>query len=244
MWTKNSDGNVLWSIPAKLTLLRLLKRNPEALNPTKRVNPKKAAAWQKVYDDLVKAGMPKTLTVIRVKKCWSRLQSTAKAHYDEQLRRYSRHGKLVPLSKVDDTTINLLNSINSIPNPKKEVKKEPIDTTEDVLVEEVEKPNARQLFLAEHMNPVVMLERIGNDNVTRGTRTNESLDANSLSAEYWTLMKKIAENELHLKQIQCKNEEERMKIEREIHQKNMFVMDLKIQVQQMQIDALRGQNVF
>lgn len=125
------------------------------------------------------------------------------------------------------------------------MKREPIDTWEDAHIEGVEHPKCEQ-FSRQSMNPVVKLNRIDfNDNIaTTEPTTNVTLESKSYSTEYWALMKNVAENELKLKLSQCENEEERMDIERQIHRKNMILIDLKIKVQQMQIDALRGQNSF
>lgn len=110
MWRQ--DGrSVFWTDAAKLKLVDLMKRNSGALN-SDRLSPEKTYAWKKIYDGLIKAGMPKT-SIERVKKCWSRIQLAAKAQHTEQLKKYSKHGKLVPLSKLDQTIINFLNDVNS-----------------------------------------------------------------------------------------------------------------------------------
>lgn len=114
MWTQNNDGSVSWSEEAKLKLVALLKRNPEALISTERQNPRKAVAWKKVYESLIKAGMPRT-PIIRVKKCWSRMHRAAIAKHDEQIKKYKRHGKLTLLPKLNQAVIDMLNT-NIIPN--------------------------------------------------------------------------------------------------------------------------------
>lgn len=111
MWTKGNDGSVFWSEAAKILLIGLLKRNPDAIN-SGRSSPKKTSAWKKVYESLIKAGMPKT-SIIRVKKCWSRTYTAAKVQHAEQLKNYSRQGRLTPLSKLNQAVINLLNDVNS-----------------------------------------------------------------------------------------------------------------------------------
>lgn len=115
MWTQNG-GNVFWSDAAKLKLVGLLKRYPDAINGD-RLNPKKHLAWKNIYDGLIKAGMPST-SVSRIKKCWSRIHLAAKAQHADQLKRFSNRGKLVPLSTLNQTIINLLNDVNSNIMPK------------------------------------------------------------------------------------------------------------------------------
>ncbi|XP_055302825.1 uncharacterized protein LOC129568666 [Sitodiplosis mosellana] len=223
MWTRKHDGTVLWSDAAKLKLVGLMKRNPDTVNGD-RSGSKKSNAWNNVYDGLIRAGMPRT-SIVRVKKCWSRIHLAAKAKYTEQLRKYKRDGRLVPLSQLNQTVINLLNDINSNSNffvmPKPiTVKLEPIDTLEETA------PPAQQSMYNCDMNPVVTLERIDADDYNVKTDPTTENTPNGLSTKYWNLMEKIAE--------------ERMEREREIHQKNMILLDLKIRVQQMQIDALQG----
>lgn len=265
MWTLGNDGAVFWTDPAKMLLVGLLTQNVEAIS-SNRFCPGKPAAWKRVYDALVKAGMPKTSNIIRVKKCWARLVLAAKAQHNEQMKKFSRSGSKTPLSKLNQAIINLLNGVNSsniqdmmpkvcasvfisrnmlpklqcilFSQPKMEIKTEPVENGADH--KNIE-PRPKRLRLSErNLNPVVKLDRIVlNNNVVQPKPTE-----NVPSTEYWNLMKQIAENELKLKLAQRENEEERMEIEREIHRKNVILMDLKIKVQQMQIEALQGQALF
>lgn len=104
-------------------------------------------------------------------------------------------------------------------------------------VEETRKSTYNQL--ERKMNPVVKLNRI-DCNINKVTES----PSNNLSVEYWALMQEIAKNDLKLKLSQLENEEERMEMEREIHRKNMILMELKIKVQQIQIEGLQGHNNF
>lgn len=60
------------------------------------------------------------------------------------------------------------------------------------------------------------------------------------SSKYWEIMQQVAENEQQLKLEQRQNEEERMEFARDLHHKNMLLLDLKIKVQQMKIQKLEG----
>lgn len=78
----------------------------------------------------------------------------------------------------------------------------------------------------EHMNPVVLLNRIPTDSIDFKETKN---DMKMSSAEdYWNTMKKVAENDLKLKMLQCEHEQERMEMERELHRKNQILLDCKI----------------
>lgn len=113
------------------------------------------------------------------------------------------------------------------------MKQEPIDPLEETAMYDCD------------MNPVVVLNRINmNDDSIKVEPSNQPLPSNSSSGKYWQLMEQIAETELNLKLTQRKNEEERIEREREIYQKNMILLDLKIKVQEMQIGALQGQSLF
>lgn len=106
MWTKNNDGSISWSEEAKLTLIKLLEQNMAAIS-NQRLNPRKPAAWEKVYKALIKAGMPKT-SVDRVKKCWSRMFLAAKSQ--PQLR---SNAKLKSFSKLDTAVKILLQKVDN-----------------------------------------------------------------------------------------------------------------------------------
>lgn len=93
-----------------------------------------------------------------------------------------------------------------------------------------------------NMNPVVRLNRIDAD--VKNVKSEPITTSPGTSSTYWSLMEKVAENEFNLKLAQRENEEERMERERELHQKNMILLDLKIKVQQMQIGTLQGQRFF
>lgn len=58
------------------------------------------------------------------------------------------------------------------------------------------------------------------------------------SPKYWKIMEECAQHELDLKKEQRENEEEKMEFARDLHQKNMILLDLKIKVQTLQIKAL------
>lgn len=111
MWTQSNDGSVKWSDQAKMMLVGLLKQNTEAIS-SERLNPAKPVAWKRVYDSLLKAGMPKT-SIERVKKCWFRLVSTAKSEHAEQIKKIGRNGNMTSLSKLNQAIIHLLNGVNS-----------------------------------------------------------------------------------------------------------------------------------
>lgn len=110
MWTRNHDGKLFWSDAAKLKLVALLRQNPGALIGD-RSSPKKNLAWQKIYEGLIKAGMPAT-SIDRVKQCWTRIQLTAKVVYGEQVKEYSKNGRMVPISKLNQNIIDILNDLN------------------------------------------------------------------------------------------------------------------------------------
>lgn len=58
--------------------------------------------------------------------------------------------------------------------------------------------------------------------------------------KYWKIMEQVAESEMQLKVAQRENEEERMEFERDLHRKNMSLLDLKIKVQNLQIHLLEA----
>lgn len=242
MWTKGNDGTVFWSDPAKMLLVGLLKQNPDAIS-NDRLCPRKPAAWKRIYDELIKAGMPKSSNIERVKKCWYRLNSNAKAQHAEQMKKCQE--KKIPISKLNQAIINLLNNVNSptiqemMPKPKVMIKQEPESHDEN------NEPEVKRIRLS-RMNPVVKLDRLvlNNDICPKPIESGAICPrpiASGTSAEYWDLMKKVVEHELKLKLAQRENEEERMEIERELHHKNMILVNLKIKVQQMQIEALQSQ---
>lgn len=128
-----------------------------------------------------------------------------------------------------------------------EIKKEPEDEYEETSINS----QSKRRLSKKTLNPVVKLSRIEvNDNDIVNNSPSAAAAASILakkhsgSVEYWEMMKKIAENELKLKLSQRENEEERMENEREIHQKNLILLDFKIKVQQLQINALQGHNNF
>lgn len=119
-----------------------------------------------------------------------------------------------------------------------EIKKEPTDAFDE------ENNRSKRVRLTEEkdMNPIVRLNRIDNHLMT--STEEDRLNDHDHSSEYYEVMKKVAENEWKLKLMQREHEEERMENEREIHRKNLILMDLKIEVQHLQIEALRGQNLY
>lgn len=123
------------------------------------------------------------------------------------------------------------------------VKQEPIDTWEEA-TETVNVEQSMHSDRAVNMNPVVKLNRIDETvkNIVKKEQTEPN--TNNSSSKYWSLMEKIAEHELNLKLAQHEHEVEKIQREREIHQKNVTLLNLKIKVQQMQIDGLQGQNLF
>lgn len=270
MWTKGNDGTVFWSDPAKMLLVGLLKQNPYAIS-NDRLCPQKPAAWKKIYDELIKAGMPKSSNIERVKKCWYRLNSNAKAQHAEQMKKHQ--GKKIPISKLNQAIINLLNNVNSptiqemmpkvvcfsnsiIPRlfpslHNSKLMKIYVAQPKVMIKQEPEshdennEPEVKRIRLS-RMNPVVKLDRLvlNNDICPKPIESGTIFPKpteSGTSAEYWDLMKKVVEHELKLKLAQRENEEERMEIERELHQKNMILVNLKIKVQQMQIEALQSQ---
>lgn len=78
------------------------------------------------------------------------------------------------------------------------------------------------------MQPLVMMEPMQTRTATATCQEQE---------EYWTIMKQVAENDLQLKLAQRENEEERMEFARDLHRKNMILADMKIKVQNLQIQA-------
>lgn len=84
-------------------------------------------------------------------------------------------------------------------------------------------------------DPVVKLSRISTND--HSVASDHQLKA-VVSAKYIKLMEEVAEHELKLKLSKRENEEERMEFEREMHRKNLFLMDLKIRVEQEKLEAL------
>lgn len=83
------------------------------------------------------------------------------------------------------------------------------------------------------MNPVVKLNCIdATDSNTKIVQPTTLLEPNVSSVKYWSLLEKVAESQLS-------SEKERMDSERETHKKNMILLDLKIKLQQTQIEALQ-----
>lgn len=124
-----------------------------------------------------------------------------------------------------------------------QIKEEPLDE-EDA---ETEKDgndlmNTKLNYLNEtklNMRPVVVLNRMpANEAQQLATATAEA--TLSESDKYWKIMQQVAESELQLKLAQREKEEERMEFAREMHQKNMLLLDMKIKIQNLQIMSLEN----
>lgn len=125
------------------------------------------------------------------------------------------------------------------------MKEEPEDYMEDTnMLNETQSTQNRNV-----MDPVVLLERIDGNipvretpaNVANRSSVNHSV-SNSSSAEYWTLMQQVAAEELKVKTAQRKYEEQRLKFESEIHEKNLKIFNLKERLLQMEINAMQRPN--
>lgn len=89
-----------------------------------------------------------------------------------------------------------------------------------------------------HMNPVVLLNRIQAEDIQAEEAGDLKMTSTLRpSTDYWNLMKRVAENDLKLKVLQYQHEQERIQMERELHQKNIILLDRKI-------NALHGSSFY
>lgn len=75
MWYMTSRGTMHWSDEAKLLMMRHIRQNMIVLNERAPMV-KRNLAWDKVYNKLVEAGMPKMRRIL-VCKVWSNLRAAA-----------------------------------------------------------------------------------------------------------------------------------------------------------------------
>lgn len=108
------------------------------------------------------------------------------------------------------------------------------DTIEDTIDETNNKDNLQNLVNNPNLTPVVRLNRLPVNSFVDITPTVPKTEP---SARYWKLMEEMADHDLKLKMAQRENEEERMEFERELHRKNVFLLDLKIRVETEKLET-------
>lgn len=103
----NIDGTG-WSESGKIFLVtQIVQNKADICNERGR-----SSAWKKIHKSLIETGMPAQISIEQVKKCWSNIQLTAKAHQIECCAENNRHENMNSLSKLNQIVINMLNEDN------------------------------------------------------------------------------------------------------------------------------------
>lgn len=111
MWTTEDSDRVYWSDGAKMLLVGLIKKYPDAIRDIrgsrKDLDKEKRDAWDLIFNELLDYGMPST-TLERVKCVWSR----TKAQGLDAQKKWKRNKKASQMTKLQKSVIDLLDFMN------------------------------------------------------------------------------------------------------------------------------------
>lgn len=105
-WTFQNNGTLIWPDECKLVLLQLMKKYPIVLSDAAKDRVRAGRAWQKIYIELTKRGMPEySVQKIRV-NIWHKLRAKTL----QTIERNKRSKSKILLSQVQSITKELLDN--------------------------------------------------------------------------------------------------------------------------------------
>lgn len=112
MWNSEcSSDRLFWSDGAKMLLVGLIKKHPDAIRDVRGnrrdLDRARRDAWDLIFNDLLDYGMPST-TLDKVRNIWARMKTQA---VDAQ-KKCKRNKKANEMTKLQKAVIDLIENMN------------------------------------------------------------------------------------------------------------------------------------
>lgn len=99
-WITNINNAIIWSEESRLVLVKFIKNNLAILDPDGAIGSKEMA-WQKVYKEMEKCGMPDS-SLGALKSTWKRIRNKAKISIERWRKQKSNRNKsILPLTPTE-----------------------------------------------------------------------------------------------------------------------------------------------
>lgn len=122
-FTKNNTNAIIWSEEGRLVLVKFIKNNLAILD-VNGAHGAKEIAWQKVYKEMEKCGMPDS-SLDALKRTWIRIRSKALASIDRWRKQKSNRTKsILPLTPTELAIQDLLDYYRRVSKKAKTSSKE------------------------------------------------------------------------------------------------------------------------